>query len=242
MISWAAWIHVASHFCFLKYSSLWWGWRTSNIVSTNNSEKKKKDYTHSNLVDFWIISLVVVSVHSLLSNSESSADGKGETVWTVRWSGKDLVNVIHCQNHCTKFRVPQEKKMVVCLKTCQTMSCKWKWKGKKPQNTCKTSWSSPAILHSDGTNSYLQRSKSQVAVIVSIAGRYSNVKLSMSNIEFHWVETSCGIMQWERWWAVNVLYHCGRRIVVEFLSTKAILCSFQRSVNVGLGIGVNWEW
>ena len=47
-----------------------------------------------------MISLLIILVHCLLANSKSGMDGEGELMWTVRGSGKDLVNVVHGRNHC----------------------------------------------------------------------------------------------------------------------------------------------
>ena len=124
-----------------------------------------------------------------------------------------------------RFGVPHEKKSMASLKNWRRSKHVWssrEWS----KYTSKTSCSSLAIPQSDGTNSYLRRLKSRVAVMVSIAGWYLIAKLSMSKVEFHWVATSCGIMQWGRLCAVSVLYHCRRRIVVEFLRRKVIFHNF----------------
>jgi len=57
---------------------------------------------------------------------------------------------------------------------------------------------------------------SRTAIIVLMATQYQIVNSSMSKVEFHHVDTSCGIIQEGRPWADKALYHAGRRIVVEF--------------------------
>ena len=154
-------------------------------------------------------------------------------VWMVRenWRGlsDEVVRTLSMWSisgiTIVRFGVPCEKKSVVLLKIWQRSKHVWssrEWN----KYTSKTSCSSLAIPQSDGTNSYLWRLKSQVAVMVSIAGWYLVVKLSMLKVEFHWVVTSHGIMWWGRLCAVSVLYHCGRRIVVKFLRMKAIFHNF----------------
>lgn len=84
--------------------------------------------------------------------------------------------------------------------------------------TFKTSPSSLAIPHSAGESSYFRRSSSRFAVILSIAGRKSSAKLSISYVEFQRVATSRGIIRRGRPQELSVVYHCGRRIVVDFFT------------------------
>jgi len=92
--------------------------------------------------------------------------------------------------------------------------------------TFKTSRSSAAMSHSADTSSCLRRSNSRTAVIASMATRYWTAKSSMSKVEFQQVATPRGIMRRGRPWRESVLFHAGRRMVVEFLSENAIFRSY----------------
>ena len=76
---------------------------------------------------------------------------------------------------------------------------------------------------------YFQRLKLCDAVIKSMAGQYLRAKWSISNVEFHHVETSQGIMQQGRLVEASVLNHCGRRMVVGFFKAYASLQSLKYS-------------
>ena len=59
--------------------------------------------------------------------------------------------------------------------------------------------------------------------MLSIAGWKSRANRSISSVEFQQVETSQGIIWWERPQEASVLYHCGSKSVVDFFTMYANL-------------------
>ena len=70
-----------------------------------------------------------------------------------------------------------------------------------------------------------------MAVIASMAMRYLMANSSMSYVLFQQVDTSQGIMHSGRACMESVLFHTGRSLVVEFLSTSANFRSYIHNID-----------
>src|SRR6266566_2502805 len=89
------------------------------------------------------------------------------------------------------------------------------------------------MLHSLLLNSNLRRSFDLSLVISSTALRYSIAASSISNVEFHRVDTSRGISLSVNFSSLSTQRHSGRSRVVELTILKASfrICRVQASVN-----------
>ena len=109
-------IHSGSQLCFLKYSSLWRGWRTKNVVTAEKLWYRLWKRTHSNTVDLGMVCFIVIPVNGIFANSQGSANGERELEGTFRWRGKNFVDVIHCRYHSGEVGCSARKKECSVLK------------------------------------------------------------------------------------------------------------------------------
>ena len=94
--------------------------------------------------------------------------------------------------------------------------------------TFKISPSSFALLHSPSLNSYFLKSILRSLVTASITGRYSMAKFNMSNVEFHLVATSRGIILLSIFKFFKISCHRGKIMVEEWSMAYAnrLTCFF----------------
>src|ERR1700735_197768 len=100
------------------------------------------------------------------------------------------------------------------------------------QHTSRTSCSCCAIFHSSSFNSNAHSSASRFAVIPSITRQYFNVNFNMSYVEFHRVETSCGMIRVDSLTFSIYSFQSGRSFVVECMSLYASLRSCERQLGI----------
>lgn len=91
--------------------------------------------------------------------------------------------------------------------------------------TFRVSRSSIAIPHSAAVSSKSRKSLSTSEVSAVIAFRWLTAKVSMSNVEFHRVDTSRGIILITISCSSRIAFHAGNKAVVEWITLKASFLS-----------------
>src|SRR5277367_2736637 len=128
-----------------------------------------------------------------------------------------------------RLGVEREKNNVASLKTCA--ACVKECQIRNNQQTFNEEHSWRAMPHSSSLSSYCRRPAVLLLVTSSIAARYCSAKFNISNVEFHRVDTSRGILRAASFICSSVWNHAGNRIVVEWIMANEILCSCRYQVS-----------
>jgi len=73
------------------------------------ADRHKRSRTHGNTIDFRIICLIIVFIHSLRPNSEGGTDPKTILVWGFQHHDNHAVNDVHGRNNCREIRGASRK-------------------------------------------------------------------------------------------------------------------------------------
>ena len=96
----------------------------------------------------------------------------------------------------------------------------------KQTPTFRVSCSCSAICHSSSLNSYCHRLATLFPAISSTAVLYASANTSISNVKFHLVDTSHGILHASNFNFTSVWNHTGKIIVADLIMVNAIFWSY----------------